>query len=186
MAASDYFQSLFKDDFQEAKSNEFTLKEIAFDTLQMLVEFIYTGNLNFEKCTVQQALQTADYLMLDCAIRSLSEYISKNITKDNCVKMYEAFEIIEEVVRDQLEAFIRKNMDDLLNRQDFFSLSFQQLENILKNPAPIEDLQDLYAVVAWVNNDPNERTQYVARLLPLIVWHVLFKNNLGQVRKISY
>lgn len=168
VGSSDYFHSLFTDNFQEKDSKEVVLKEVCFDTLQMLVEFIYTGKLSFEKCSVRQAIELADYLMIDCAIENLNDHISKNSSKDNCLEYYGAFKLLRDDVRDQLEIWIRKNLKELYREKDFLSLTLDQFKSILSNPTPVDELYDLAAVVAWTNN--NNGYQYVPQLLPLVVF----------------
>lgn len=153
VGASDYFHSLFTDNFQEKDSKEVVLKEVCFDTLDMLVEFIYTGKLSFEKCSVRQAIELADYLMIDCAIENLNDHISKYSFKDNCLEYYGVFKLLRDDVRDQLEIWIRKNLKELYREKDFLSLTLDQFKSILSNPTPVDELYDLAAVVAWTNNN---------------------------------
>lgn len=122
---------MFKGDFQEGHAKEVTLKEISFDALQMLVEFIYTGKLNIDKCTFVQAIQTADYLPIECAIKNLNDYISKNITLDNCIEMYEASEFLRDDVGVQVESFIRRNLGVSSPIGNFLALNIEHLEPIL-------------------------------------------------------
>lgn len=167
VGSSDYFHSLFTDNFQEKDSKEVVLKEVCFDTLQMLVEFIYTGKLSFEKCSVRQAIELADYLRIDCAIESLNDHISKNISMNNCLEYYGAFEILRKDVRDQIEVFIRKNLIEFHRRSDFLSLNIGQLKSVLSNRTPVERLYDLRAIVEWTT--ANKGYQHVPQLLPLVV-----------------
>lgn len=144
------------------------MRDICFDTLEMLIRFVYTGTLHMEKCTTRKALELADYLMIDCAIKSLNDHISKNITKDNCLEFYGAFEILRDDVRDQLEVFIRKNLSELYKNKEFSSLNFDQLKSILSNPSPAANLADINGIIHWTTE--NNGYQYLPQLLPFVVF----------------
>lgn len=169
MGASEYFHSMLHGNFQEGHLKEITLKEISFEALKMLVEFVYSGKLKFDKCTIRQAIQTADYLNIGCAIKSLNDHLSKNITLENCIEIYREFDFLRDDVGAKVESFIRKNLD--VHMKNLYSLDFYEAVNLLKNPTPVDRcLYDLVFVIHWVLTSPGTRSNFVAKLLPLVVF----------------
>lgn len=160
---------LLQGDFQERNAATVTLKEIPFDAVEMLVEFIYTGNLFFTKCSIGQALITADYLLIDCATVRLNEYISKNINLLNCVEIYQVSNYLRKDVALKVESFIKKNLGDSPRPIDIYSLDIHEVEKILKNTTPVQrHLSDMEFVINWVRTLPNTRHEHVPKLLPLV------------------
>lgn len=170
MGASEYFRGIFSADFQEKDSPVIVLKEMEFETLHMLVQFIYTGKLDFKTCQVKNAMAVADYLMMDCAITSIGDFVTKNLRQDNCIRFYDASEKFKAHTIAHLETFIQKNLDSIYGREEFSKLSYSQLFKIMKNVTDgcLDEEVAFNAFNLWVLANPDDRYKHVSNLLSTV------------------
>lgn len=171
MGASKYFHKMFTGDFQEKDSKELALKEMHYETLEMLLSFIYTGQLNFDKCSIRDAILAADYLIMDSAMKSLNEHVCSSITTENCIDVYCVIDKLSEDAQKKVMQFIRRNLEPLT--PGIASLSLNQFLDILIVPkfCRLEEKIVLLAIKAWTLAAPEEREKHVFELLSTIVFY---------------
>lgn len=104
MGASDYFRKLFTADFQEKDQEVVTLQGLKFETLRMIITYLYSDQLRFpENCSVKEAFLAADYLMVDCATKRLNAYVLDNNNNFETHAMWDMLNIEDKVSKEVLE-----------------------------------------------------------------------------------
>lgn len=170
MGASKFFRKLFTCDFKEKESKTVTLNEMNYGALNMLVSFIYTGELSFkENSTVVSAVVAADYLDMDCAIVRLSQHITASTTLENAVDLFCVADLLKEEARAHLKKFIYTNIRDL--DVPLANLNATQLHDLLKDHDRLQLSAEraFKTIWKWVQNDSTVRSRFVYHLFSAIV-----------------
>eukprot|EP01095_Lingulamoeba_sp_RSL-Kostka_P001117 TRINITY_DN1159_c1_g1_i2.p1 TRINITY_DN1159_c1_g1~~TRINITY_DN1159_c1_g1_i2.p1 ORF type:complete len:645 (-),score=189.55 TRINITY_DN1159_c1_g1_i2:105-2039(-) len=84
-ARSEYFKALLSNnDMKENKNNKILINEITYDTLIVILQWIYTGTINSIKDEILiDVLQASDKFLLSNLKKKASNYIRLGITKNN-------------------------------------------------------------------------------------------------------
>ncbi len=152
-ASSPYFECLLGDKFAEGEQNEIDLTESIGDpdTLEIILKFIYTGNLLIEGSNFRELLSASSLLLLNDATKLLSYYLTSSLVIANCLEIFEiAFKYcLEEVVK-LCYGIIKSRMHDyfchgskmltvpveifvhLCKRDVFINTSKQDINNTIK------------------------------------------------------
>lgn len=133
-----------------------------YETLQMLITFIYTQKLSFtDKCTVPSAVIAADYLLIDTATAALNEYILDNIRLDTACEFYLVADPLPKETSSKLLHFIREH---LFESKEYLTLNYEQFRDVITDRSLFLDDDILYIIKDWVLAEP-ARNQYSLNLL---------------------
>ncbi len=90
-ASSPYFECLLEGQFAERSQNEIDLTESISDpeTLECILEFIYTGNLLVEGSNFRELLGASSLLLLNNATELLTEYLKNSLVIANCLDIFQ-------------------------------------------------------------------------------------------------
>lgn len=79
---SEFLRALFESKMKESKAGKAEIKNMSFNTLQLLVKYLYSGNIDGQFIN-RDVLIAADYLNI-ANVKGIYEiYISKNLTLEN-------------------------------------------------------------------------------------------------------
>ncbi|XP_003248768.2 kelch-like protein 2, partial [Acyrthosiphon pisum] len=84
IAASPYFRAMFSN-FDESNKNLVTIRELDSTILQLLIDYIYTGEIMVTKENVQGLLQAANILQLYFVKSVCAEFLQKQLDPSNCI-----------------------------------------------------------------------------------------------------
>ncbi|XP_029348144.1 kelch-like protein 2 [Acyrthosiphon pisum] len=84
IAASPYFHAMFSN-FEESNKDLVTIRELDSTILQLLVDYIYTGEIMVTKENVQALLPAANVLQLDYVNEVCAEFLQKQLDSSNCL-----------------------------------------------------------------------------------------------------
>lgn len=133
-----------------------------YETLQMLITFIYTQKLSFtDKCTVPSAVIAADYLLIETATAALNEYILDNIRLDTACEFYLVADRLPMQTSCTLLHFIRKH---LFTSKEYLTLNYEQFRDVIRDRSLFLDDDILSIIKDWVLAEP-ARNQYSLVLL---------------------
>ncbi|XP_061165788.1 kelch-like protein 26 isoform X1 [Saccostrea echinata] len=82
-ATSDYFRVMFGGAMAESKQDSVDLKGVTADGLQMIIDFIYSGELPLQYDNLTEAINTASHLQVSAALDMCCEYIISLMTFEN-------------------------------------------------------------------------------------------------------
>lgn len=71
--------------FPESGKKEIILQDMDAQCLQLIVDFMYTGNLNVSANMAQQLLMTAAFLQVEWVEERCANYLTKMLEAANCL-----------------------------------------------------------------------------------------------------
>lgn len=117
MGASEYFNKRFSGPWDTETPIEgvktVIVTNVTFETLDLLVAFIYTNQLQFtETSTVPMAILAADFLMMTNVLKALSGYVSSHIETLNIWELYPLANKLTPEVAATLRDRVRSQLQD--------------------------------------------------------------------------
>ncbi|XP_008184158.2 ring canal kelch homolog isoform X4 [Acyrthosiphon pisum] len=181
MAASPYFRAMFSN-FDESNKDLVTIRELDSNILQLLVDYIYTGEIMVTKENVQALLSAANVLQLDYVNDICAEFLQKQVDSSNCIRI-KAFADLHNCTKllSSSEAYIKQNFLEVAKGEDFLSLSSEDLVKLISSndlAVPFEE-KVFECVMKWVKHDSDHRIDFLSKLmehvrLPLLKPDILF------------
>ncbi|XP_033109755.1 kelch-like protein 20 [Anneissia japonica] len=167
-ACSYYFRKVFTQDTEEEELFEYTLHGIEYDTLVVLLDFIYTTQLRVSFRNVEEILKAANYLKIDLAIDICCHYLKDNLCRETCVKtlsLMSNFDMPD--IEEAACKVIATNFLFASRSEEFTFLPFNSLLLLISRDDLIVDteLQVFEAVLSWIDVDQEKRLEYVVKLL---------------------
>ncbi|XP_016660955.1 ring canal kelch homolog isoform X1 [Acyrthosiphon pisum] len=171
MAASPYFRAMFSN-FEESNKDLVTIRELDSTILQLLVDYIYTGEIMVTKENVQ-----LNYVNGVCA-----EFLQKQLNQSNCLGI-RAFADLHNCtgLLSISEAYIKQYFLEVAKGEEFLSLSSEDLVKLISSndlAVPFEE-KVFECVIKWVKHDSDHRIDILPKLmehvrLPLLDPDILF------------
>lgn len=90
-ASSNYFNAMFTGGLVEEQQELVEIHSISEKILSILVDFIYTGNVNITQDNVQELFAAADMLELDEVVSSCISYLQEQLHYSNALGIYRYF-----------------------------------------------------------------------------------------------
>ncbi len=135
-AASDYFSSLLDGSFREGqqKNIDVTASFPNIETLETLLQYMYTGDLDINRNNVEDLLEGAHFIMLEQAVKLIAQYLADSLVLENCIEIFmlsSRFDIKELV--DLSTRIINARLHDFLfdnDKEKFYALPPDLIRNI--------------------------------------------------------
>lgn len=170
-ASSAYFSAMFTGLLKESSEKEVTLGEVTGDSLQALVHYCYTGNIELREDTVETLLSTACLLQLSSVVTACCTFLSRQLHPSNCL----GFALFAEqqnciALKNVAMDFTCQNFAQVCHNQEFFQLDAEQLSKLLASDDlnVLSEHEVFESLVTWVQHDAETRNGHVPDLLALI------------------
>lgn len=167
-SASPYFNAMFKGGMIECCKKEVELKQIHPATLSIVLDFIYTAEINVTEHTVCDLMSAAMMLQMPHVIEACSTFLEHQLDPTNCIgirEFAEKYNCIE--LERRANRFILRRFSDVRLGDEFLELAFKDLAKILSaKEMTVKCESEVYmAVLNWVAHDVDVRGRYLLQLL---------------------
>eukprot|EP00102_Acyrthosiphon_pisum_P015467 XP_008186031.1 PREDICTED: ring canal kelch homolog isoform X1 [Acyrthosiphon pisum] len=175
MAASPYFSAMFSN-FDERNKDLVNIRELDSTILQVLVDYIYTGEIMVTNENVQVLLPAANVLQLEYVINACAEFLQKQLDASNCIgiRAFADLHNCTELLASS-ETLIKKQFLEVVKSDEFLSLSSEDVIKIIScNDLAVPYEEKVFeSVIKWVKQDLDQRKDFLKELmehvrLPLI------------------
>ena len=164
-----FFCSFFDEYFATETNNQINnsvvdIPNVEGKLLELLIQYIYTGQICINSDNVFGILSTADQLELDEVKEFCFEFLDKYMTSDNCVtilitaKQYKNF-----TLRDKVYKHISDNFQTITKTPVFLNLENEELFFIvyhLKTKFYVNDQLLCRSLLSWTKQDEETRKQH--------------------------
>ncbi|KAL6474752.1 hypothetical protein MHYP_G00157920 [Metynnis hypsauchen] len=176
-AATDYFTPLLGGQFSESVSRRVEMKEWSSeagperDTVESVVQFMYTGEIRVSTANVHEVLELADRFLLVQLKEFCGEFLKRKLSLANCVAVHS---LAHMYTLDQLALraadMIRRNFHKVIQDEEFYTLPFHLVRDWLSDAEITVDSEEVLfdAVVKWVQKNADEREKYFEELFRLL------------------
>ena len=194
-ACSPYFLAMFNGELKESKQKVIVLKDIKAEVFELIIDYVYTGDLDVNIENVEGILELATQLQF-CEVRQICcDFLEQQLDPVNCVGIRKFAHLHHcKSFLQTVDNFLKKNFIEVLNSEEYTLLPYNVLHDVVSCDDLNVDCEEraYSAILKWVKYDVTERgTNFHSLLseirLPLlsirfIMNHVdnenLVKNNL--------
>ena len=160
--SSPFFMAMFSTDMAESHQDKISLYEIDSLTMELVLDYIYTGQVNLSEDTVQHLLSASNKFQLLSLRTGCAEFMMNHITVVNCIGVYFFAKAHEcEILALKAKEIINNQFSVLCKQQEFLSLPADKLVEIVSDDDINVTVEETVfeACLEWVITDKvNRRT----------------------------
>lgn len=166
-SCSPYFYAMFTS-FTESKAEKITLQGIDGNALLLLVDYVYSAEIQVTEDNVQVLLPAANLLQLTDVRDACCEFLQSQLHPSNCLGI-RAFADLHGCLELLMAAdsYTEQHFIDVVESEEFLALSAAQVCKLIssdKLAVPSEE-KVFEAVMTWVNHELDNRQIHLAQLM---------------------
>ncbi|XP_071836675.1 actin-binding protein IPP-like isoform X3 [Apostichopus japonicus] len=170
-AASPYFEAMFMSGLSETDQNVVEIHGVAERHLQLLLDFIYSGELLIDSDDVQELLAAADLFQVTEVVDACCSYLKREFHPTNCLgimNLAEAFSCTD--LSSKASTFAQRNFIEVVRHDEFLELTIETLLKLLSSEYLCieQEFQVFEAGLKWILYNPSERRQSLVQILECI------------------
>ncbi|ULT88175.1 hypothetical protein L3Y34_007407 [Caenorhabditis briggsae] len=185
-AASPYFKAMFSNRMVEMKKVTIELQDIPRESMETLINYIYTDKIAITITNVHQLIFTATIFQMDVIIGACQEYLTTKITSNNCLALHNFAETYNcTTLISSTDDFAADQFECIRRSTGFKSMSFLHLKRLLnRSDLNIREEECVFeSITHWIEADPADRLQYLPELFETMRLHLVEWNYLCDVIK---
>ena len=174
-SASEFFDTMFSSEFREKTATNVLLGELSAETLDHILQFIYTGNMEICHANVTDVFRASEYLSLTELEELCVQFVTKNLnwlTVEDFLDIFIFAESTKKVALIQLmRGRIVKRFEIFSQDERFLKLPFEELKIIISELGTLltrNDASILDGITKWVRHEREKRLQYLDELIKII------------------
>ncbi|KAK7878307.1 hypothetical protein WMY93_031126 [Mugilogobius chulae] len=182
-AGSSYFHAMFTGEMTESRAKRVRIKEMDGWTLGLLVDYIYTAEIQVTEDNVQALLPAAGLLQLTEVKKACCEFLSSQLHPSNClgIRAFADLHACSQLLT-QANSYAEQHFTEVVGSEEFLNLGMEQVSSLIasdKLTIPTEE-KVFEAVIAWVNHDKDVRQEHLAHLMEHVRLPLLTREYLVQ------
>lgn len=170
-ACSDYFSAMFTGDLEESHQPVVELQGLDPDTMEFLLDFVYTESIQVSVENVQALLPAACLLQLEGVQKACCRFLEQQLDPSNClgIRLFAETHCCEEL-RCAAEKYILKHFVSLVESEEFLALSSDAVESLIKcdNLTVPSEEAVFEAVISWIKQDEASRRDFLPKMLQYV------------------
>ncbi|XP_055547071.1 actin-binding protein IPP [Wyeomyia smithii] len=169
-AASAYFEAMFRPELglSEGKQKSVTLHSIRADILMLLVDFIYTGQVEIKQSNVQELLAAADMIQLSEVVDGCCEYLCRELHSSNALGILRFAEAHNcRQLAEAAATYVYTNFPKVALEDELLDIPHMMLMKVISSESLRVDseFQVFKAALRWIKHDVVPRRRYVFEIL---------------------
>ncbi|XP_030835316.1 kelch-like protein 3 isoform X2 [Strongylocentrotus purpuratus] len=170
-SCSQYFSAMFTSELSESRAEKIILQEVDGRALSLLIDFVYTSEVQVTEENVQTLLPAASLLQLNDVRDACCDFLQKQLHPTNClgIRAFADVHSCSELYH-YGQNYTMQHFSAVVHSDEFFALPAAQVcELISSDHLTVHSEEEVFeAVVSWVKQDPSNRSDY----MPQLVEHV--------------
>ncbi|KAK2866141.1 hypothetical protein Q7C36_002197 [Tachysurus vachellii] len=168
---SSYFRAMFMSGLSESKQSHVHLRNVDPITLQTIIAYAYTGNLEITHSTVELLYETACFLQVDGVVCACRDFLLRSLSVENCVRILslaDAFGCAE--LKRSAQRVVELNFRHVCRGEAFLQLSHTLLLELLGSDALDVEREETVrqAAALWLEHDAAHRERHLSAVLSLV------------------
>uniref|UniRef100_A0A8I5NLQ4 Kelch like family member 2 n=1 Tax=Papio anubis TaxID=9555 RepID=A0A8I5NLQ4_PAPAN len=167
-ACSPYFHAMFTGEMSESRAKRVRIKEVDGWTLRMLIDYVYTAEIQVTEENVQVLLPAAGLLQLQDVKKTCCEFLESQLHPVNClgIRAFADMHACTDLLN-KANTYAEQHFTDVVLSEEFLNLGIEQVCSLISSDKlTISSEEKVFeAVIAWVNHDKDVRQEFMARLM---------------------
>ncbi|XP_069104186.1 kelch-like protein diablo [Argopecten irradians] len=169
--SSPFFMAMFSTDMAESQQDKVTLKELEALTMELVLDYVYTGAVMLSEDTVQHLLSASNRFQLLSLRSGCAEFMMNHITVSNCIGVYFFAKAHEcQVLANKAKEIINNQFNNLCRQQEFLSLPADKLVEIISDDDINVTAEETVfeACMEWLSTDTLGRQQHLTAIMDCV------------------
>lgn len=162
---------MFNSPLKESNAKEIPIQGVDGETLDLLVNYCYTGTLPINEDNVEKILSSACLFQMPTVVHACSNFLGKQLHFSNAIgfTLFAEQQNCDDLYQLSLRFTAKSFMEIYQNSEEFLRMNVEQLSTLLKNnDLNVNSEEDVFkALVKWLNHS-DDRMKYIQSLLPLV------------------
>ena len=185
VATSDYFRAMLLGPMRESQKQGVDLKDLSSEALEIIMDFIYSGTIEFDYSSLGEILNAASHLQVQTALDLCSDYMISLLSFSNADELLPIADMYSlDKVMAHYSNKVLSNFEEFALTDQFLRLSAHQLCRYLADDnLKVKSERSLYDMVAkWYSSDQS-RQGSLKELLKNIRFCLMSEVDLSQLRE---
>jgi len=169
-ACSPYFCAMFTG-FDEKNKSKITLQDVDPHALEILVNYVYTSEVDVTEDNVQTLLPAANLMQLSDVKEACCEFLLNQLHPTNClgIKSFADLHGCLELLT-ATNIYIESHFSEVLDCDEFYALDHSQVYDLIASDTiTVPSEEKVYeSVISWTKHDMENRGTH----LPMLMEHV--------------
>uniref|UniRef100_A0A2P2HW93 Kelch-like protein 5 n=1 Tax=Hirondellea gigas TaxID=1518452 RepID=A0A2P2HW93_9CRUS len=170
-AASDYFAAMFTSGLSEASQEHVNLPHVDAESMQTLLHYCYTGELEVRESSVELLLSTAHQLLMNEVVTVCCNFLASQLHPTNCIgiQLFADSQGCNSLLQ-AAQQYTAQHFAEVCSQQEFVQLPLNEVVQLLCS----DDLNItsektiVQAVMSWLEHDLPGRRLHCATVLGLV------------------
>ena len=166
-----FFEKLFKAKVVKTIGSSVEIDIFNEQSLQLLIDYIYTGVISINDENVLDILPVARYLELNDVMIFCFQFLESVLSVQNCFLILSAANFYgRDSLKKHMYHFVSKNLDTVMNTKDFKDLPPKELIACITNldRSLAKNISLYKAVIIWTKENSANRKKYFLKLLQFV------------------
>ncbi|KAK3583237.1 hypothetical protein CHS0354_015417 [Potamilus streckersoni] len=181
MACGPYFKAMLMSGMAEISKDSITILGVEPDVFQIILDFIYTGELEVNEDTCEDLLAAADMFSLTDVVTVCSMFLKDRLQPHNClgINMFAEIHACTDLVRDS-ERYISSNFLKVQREEEYKNLPLDRLLHYLysENLRIENEFQVFIAAMDWIKHDQTMRKKHIFEVMSPIRFPLISQKQL--------
>ena len=168
---SKFFEKTFQVEMKEKYENSVTIPNISTKSTQIIIKFIYTGEIAIDNGNVMDLLSAADYLLMDDVKQYCFAFLASILNSENCFEILSKAQLYENYsLESKTYAYINDNFANIIETNTLNDLPIKDLISCLKNidRKIISELLVYQTIINWTKREEFSRKNKFVKLFQLL------------------
>ncbi|ELT93024.1 hypothetical protein CAPTEDRAFT_186627 [Capitella teleta] len=136
----DYFRRMFLTNMLERGSQEVLLKDISASTGVLLVEYLYSGNIDITKLNAQDLLAASEMLLLGALKKKVEEFLLSHTDSVNCISIINLARLYDlKILLADARSYLQEHVKEVVETEEMHLLQEGDLIEVLEANASQEE-----------------------------------------------
>jgi len=183
-ACSPYFDRMFQPGFVEQENNQVVLKDFDHETLSILLDYMYTKEINITEDNAQDILIGSNLLLLYDVREAAGEVLVQLIDDNNVLDIRNTGSMFScRDVESRAHNYMLERFEMVCKTEEFIKLDVDEVLKYLKMDDVIVKSEDsiLNCITRWIEKNPDKRTEHFDLLISAVRFPLLTDHSLNQL-----
>ncbi|XP_077970350.1 kelch-like protein 21 [Styela clava] len=170
-SASDYFRGMFGGRMRESFSDSVSIFDVDPDTMELLIEFCYTSQVEINTENVERLMKAADLFQFPTIKDACGNFLLKHLHPSNSLNIERFADGLScSKLAEMSFNYTLQHIVEVTLTKDFMNLNFNKLLEIISHKdLNIDKEENAYEIcLFWMKVDVPSRMQYFTRLMERI------------------
>ena len=170
-SCSKVFEKMFKSQMKERYDKTINISGVDGESVETLIDFMYSGKLTIDSKNVLRLLGAADYLQMEEVKVFCAEFLDSVLVPSTHHIILSAANLYRlESLQNHICQLISSNFDEFVQAEDFWLMSESDIQSCISklDRAQVKETSVYQAIVTWTKQDEAARANLFSNIFQLV------------------